>query len=114
MVKSSVVDCTSKLSNRPYVTVRAEPPIVEVGVNALEDEMRDALKDTQVVEGPYLHEQGGKDFVIVPLKSEANVDDWKRVESEDLKPRRRLLFLRKSITETAQILQQTGRMKKLT
>ena len=45
MVKSSVVDCTLKLSNRPCATVRAESPIVEVGMNALEDEIRDALKE---------------------------------------------------------------------
>ena len=104
IVKSSVVDYTSKFSNRLYVTVRAEFPIDKVDLNSLEDEIMEALKDFQVVEGPYLHEQSDKDFVIVSLKVEANVDDWKRVKSEALK---RLLLLRKAMIERAQTLQQT-------
>ena len=64
----------------------------------MEDEIRETLKDFQVVEGPYLHEQSDMDFVIISLKVEADVDNWKRVKSKALK---RLLLVRKAMIERA-------------
>ncbi len=94
LLKSSVVDYTSKFSKKLYVSIRVEFPLDKVNLNNLEEEIKETLKDFEIEEGPYFSEQSDKENVIVSLRIVADVDHWKRTKSEALK---RLLALRNKI-----------------
>ena len=100
LLKSSVVDYTSKLSKKLYVSVRVEFPLDKVDLNSLLEEVKEELKDFEIEEGPYLSEQSDKENVIVSLRIVADVDNWKKTKSEVLK---RLLLLRSRIIKEVTI-----------
>ncbi|BBG25863.1 mechanosensitive ion channel family protein [Sulfuracidifex tepidarius] len=91
LLKSSVIDYTSKLSKNIYVSLRVEFPLDKVDLSTLEEQVKDSLKEFEIEEGPYLSEQSDKDNVIVSLRIVADVNSWKRTKSDAL---RELLYLR--------------------
>ncbi|BDC17802.1 mechanosensitive ion channel family protein [Acidianus sp. HS-5] len=100
LLKSSVVDYTSKLSKKLYVSIRVEFPLDKVDLNSLLEEVKEELKDFEIEEGPYLSEQSDKENVIVSLRIVTDVDNWKKAKSEALK---RLLLLRSRIIKAVTI-----------
>ncbi|MUM65763.1 mechanosensitive ion channel [Acidianus infernus] len=96
LLKSSVIDYTSKLSKKLYVSIRVEFPLDKINLNTIEEEVKEALKDFEIEEGPYLSEQSDKEHVIISLRISADVNNWKKAKSEALK---RILALRHKIVK---------------
>ncbi|PVU74991.1 mechanosensitive ion channel family protein [Acidianus hospitalis] len=96
LLKSSVIDYTSKFSKKLYVSIRVEFPLDKINLNTIEEEVKEALKGFEIEEGPYLSEQSDKEHVIISLRIAADVDNWKKTKSEALK---RILALRHKIVK---------------
>jgi len=85
LLNSGVVDYTPKWSEKQIVVVRVELPLSVIEVDQLEEEIKEALKDFNVVAVDYT-EQSDKDFVIVRVKLKIPPEeDWRVVKSQVLK-----------------------------
>ncbi|QIW24489.1 mechanosensitive ion channel family protein [Sulfolobus sp. S-194] len=96
LLKSSVIDYTSKFSKKLYVSIRVEFPLDKINLNTIEEEVKEALKGFEIEEGPYLSEQSDKEHIIILLRIATDVDNWKKTKSEALK---RILALRYKIVK---------------
>jgi small-conductance mechanosensitive channel len=85
LLSSGVVDYTPKWSEKQVVLVRMELPLSVIDLDKLEEEIRKALEELNVVAVDYT-EQSDKDFVIVRVKLEIPPgENWRAVKSEALK-----------------------------
>jgi len=85
LLSSGVVDYTPKWSEKQVVLVRLELPLSVINLDKLEEEIRKALEELNVVAVDYT-EQSDKDFVIVRVKLEIPPgENWRAVKSEALK-----------------------------
>lgn len=105
LMRSSIIDNTPKYSKYNIFNVRVEFPLNVIDITTIEDQVREQLKDFDIVEGPYINEQSDKEFVIILVRirvSEKN--DWKKTKSEALK---RLLKLRQELVKQQQKISNT-------
>ncbi|WP_198429666.1 hypothetical protein [Sulfurisphaera tokodaii] len=78
-MRSSIIDNTPKYSKYNIFNVRVEFPLNVIDITTIEDQVREQLKDFDIVEGPYINEQSDKEFVIILVRikvSEKN--DWEK------------------------------------
>ncbi|GAA5419027.1 hypothetical protein Stok01_00983 [Sulfurisphaera tokodaii] len=79
LMRSSIIDNTPKYSKYNIFNVRVEFPLNVIDITTIEDQVREQLKDFDIVEGPYINEQSDKEFVIILVRikvSEKN--DWEK------------------------------------
>ncbi|MEZ0319773.1 MAG: mechanosensitive ion channel family protein [Pyrobaculum sp.] len=97
LLSSGVVDYTPQWSESQMVWVRVELPLSVIDVWKVEAELREVLKDFNVVAVDF-SEQSDKDHVIIRIKLRVPLtEDWRSAKSEALK--RVLAYREKLISE---------------
>jgi len=97
LLNAGVVDYTPAWSESQIVLVRVELPLSVIDLDKAADEIREELKDFDVVAVDFT-EQSEKDFVIIRVKIRVPLDrDWRPVKSEAL--RRILKYRERKIKE---------------
>ena len=100
LMRASIIDYTPTYSEFNVINVRVEFPLNVIDITTIEDQVKEQLRDFNIIEGPYINEQIDKDHVIILVRLKVNGnDDWKRIKSEAIK---RLLKLRQELIKQQQ------------